>query len=99
MSDRFRLLVIDGDTVTDRVEVIVCATADFSAFDEALDQQLLVHQQVDHDGIHVVFLEQLRQRLRLCYRTGLTVEDRSLAAFRKVGDVVLDHTVHHVVGH
>ena len=99
MGDRLRLVVIDSDAVTDCIEVIVRASAYLTAFYQTLDQQLLIHQQVDHDGLHVVFLEQLIQGLSLGDRTGVTVEDRTLAIGRKTGDIVLDNTEHHLVRH
>ena len=91
MGDRLRLVVIDSDAVTDCIEVIVRASAYLTAFYQTLDQQLLIHQQVDHDGLHVVFLEQFIQGLSLGDRTGITVEDRTLAIGRKTGDIVLDN--------
>ena len=57
MRDGFGLLMVDSDTMTNGVEVIICTTAGLTAFDKTLDQQLLIYHEVDHDGIHVVFLQ------------------------------------------
>ena len=49
MRDRFGLVVIDGNAVTDRIEVVIGTAAHFATLDEALYKELFVHQQVDHD--------------------------------------------------
>ena len=99
VGDRFRLVVIDGDTMADRVEVIVGTSAHLTSLDEALDEQLLVDHEVDHQRIHVVFPEQLRQRLSLGNSTRITVQDDTLAVLGQGAQVVVDHAVHHIVGH
>ena len=99
MSDGLRLLVIHSYTVANGVEVVVLATTDLTTLYQALNQQLLIYQQVDHDSRLVVFLQQLGQSLSLRYRTGITVEDGSLAILRQVGDIVLNDAIHHVVRH
>ena len=97
MGNRLRLVVVHGDAVTDGVEVVIGTSAYFTALNETLDKQLFVHQQVNHRSLHVVFLEQLRQRLCLRHGTGITIEDGTLAVLGQISDIVLNDAVHDVV--
>ena len=93
------LTMINFEAFLDGLFVVVGASAGLAAVDKAGDNLLLIYNHIQHHCLHLILLQQRRQRLCLLYGAGKTIEDNALAVGGQRGDEVLDQGNHLLIGH